>query len=159
MAAPRAGRETPPNPAGLRRRMRSDHVTAQTAQDVSALYEQLWNLRPPQCTGDQRTATDAAQALAAERGRLPPLAWDDIDTDTDSRHHTERVETGDDLDEIAIERALAGDGVHFEHLTPAEQDDVVRRLTERGRSIRDIAQQLATTTRTISRRRTSINAA
>jgi DNA-binding NarL/FixJ family response regulator len=38
-------------------------------------------------------------------------------------------------------------------LTAAEQAEVVRRLTERGKSLRDIADQLATTTRTISRRR------
>jgi hypothetical protein len=143
--------------AGLRRSMLSDSVTAQTAQDVSDLYEQLWNRRPPQST-DQRAA-DTARASAADRGWLPPLAWDDIDTDTDPRNHAERVETDGDLDEIAIERALAGDGVHLELLTPAEQDEVVRRLTERGKSIRDIAQQLATTKRTMSRRRASINAA
>jgi DNA-binding NarL/FixJ family response regulator len=112
--------------------MQSDSVTAQTARKVSATYEQLWNLRPPQAAQDQRAATDAARAFAAERA---------------------------ELDEIAVERALAGDGVHLEHLTPAEQHEVVRRLTERGKSIRDIAQQLATTNRTISRRRASINAA
>ncbi|MCR8526421.1 hypothetical protein NPM17_26380, partial [Escherichia coli] len=71
----------------------------------------------------------------------------------------EHAVTTDNIDEIAIERALAGDGVRLEHLTVAEQDEVVRRLTERGKSIRDIAQQLATTKRTISRRRASINAA
>jgi DNA-binding NarL/FixJ family response regulator len=153
--AARLGRSS----AGLRRSMLSDSVTAQTAQDVSALYEQLWNLRPPQSTDDQRTAANAARTFAAERGWLPPLAWDDIDTDPDPQHHAEPVETDGDLDEIAIERALAGDGVRLEHLTPAEQDEVVRRLTERGKSIRDIAHQLATTKRTISRRRASINAA
>lgn len=145
--------------ASLRRSMQSASVTAQTAQHVNDLYEQLWNLRPPQSTDDQRAAADAARAFAAERGWLPPLAWDDIDTDPDPQHHTEHAETDDDLDEIAIERALAGDGVRLDHLTPAEQKEVVRRLTERGKSIRDIAQQLATTKRTISRRRASINAA
>lgn len=153
--AARLGRSS----AGLRRSMLSDSVTAQTAQDVSALYEQLWNRRPPQSTDAQCAAADAARAYAAERGWLPPLAWDHIDTDPDRHHHAKRVETDGDLDEIAIERALAGDGVRLEHLTPAEQDEVVRRLTERGKSIRDIAQQLATTKRTISRRRASINAA
>jgi hypothetical protein len=147
------------SPAGLRRSMLSDAVTAQTAQDVSDLYEQLWNLSPPQSTDDQRAAADAARAFAGERGWLPPLAWDDIDTDPDARHHTQHEETDDDVDEVAIERALAGDGVRLEHLTPAEQNEVVRRLTGRGKSIRDIAQQLATTKRTISRRRASINAA
>ena len=153
--AARLGRSS----AGLRRSMLNDSITAQTAQDVSALYEQLWNLHPPQSTDDQRAAADAARAFAAERGWLLPLAWDDIDTDPDPRHHTEDAGTDDDLDEIAIERALAGDGVRLQHLTPAEQDEVIRRLTERGKSIRDIAHQLATTKRTISRRRASINAA
>jgi hypothetical protein len=108
------------SPANLRRSMLSDSVTAQTARDVSALYEKLWNLRPPQSTDDQRAAADAARAFAAERGWLPPLAWDDIDTDPDPRHHTENAEADDDLDEIAIERALAGDDVRLEHLTLAE---------------------------------------
>lgn len=97
--------------------------------------------------------------LRRRTGWLPPLAWDDIDTDPEPQHHAWRVEKDDDLDEIAIERALAGDGVRLEHLTPAEQDEVVRRLSERGKSIRDIADQLATTKRTISRRRAAISAA
>jgi hypothetical protein len=84
--------------------MLSSAVTARTAQDVDALYEQLWNLRLPQSTDDQRASADAARVFAAERGWLPPLAWDDIDTDSEPRHHIERAET-DDLDEIAIDRA------------------------------------------------------
>lgn len=92
-------------------------------------------------------------------GLAAPMAWDDIDTDPDPRHHTQRADTEGHLDEIAIERALAGDGVRLEHLTSAEQDEVVRRLTIRVKSISDIAQQLATTKRTVSRRRAAINAA
>ncbi|NEK84754.1 helix-turn-helix domain containing protein [Blastococcus saxobsidens] len=152
--AARLGRSS----ASLRRSMLSDSVTAQTAREVSAVYEQLWNARPPESTDEQRAAADAARAFAADRGWLPPLAWDDIENDPAPQHHAETVET-DGLDEIAIERALAGDGVRLEHLTVAEQDEVVRRLTERGKSIRDIAEQLATTKRTVSRRRASINAA
>ena len=152
--AARLGRSS----ASLRRSMLSDSVTAQTAQDVSALYEQLWDLRPPQSTDDQRAAADAARTLAAERGWRPPLAWEDIDTEPDPQPNTVPAGT-DDLDEVAIERALAGDGVRLEHLTLAEQHEVVRRLTERGKSIRDIAHQLATTKRPVSRRRASISAA
>ena len=139
--------------------MRGDFVTAQTAHNVSALYEQLWDRRPPRSTDDQRTFPDAARAPAAERGWLPPLAWDDIDTDPDPRHRAVPTGRDGDLDEVAIERALAGDGVRLKHLIPTEQGEVVRRLTDRGESIRDIAQQLATTERTISRRRAAINAA
>ena len=54
--------------ASLRRSLLSDFVTAKTAQDVSALYEQLWDRRPPRLTDDQRTFSDAARALAADVG-------------------------------------------------------------------------------------------
>ncbi|MDX6432336.1 MAG: hypothetical protein QOE54_4702, partial [Streptosporangiaceae bacterium] len=48
-----------------------------------------------------------------------------------------------------------GDGIRLDDLTAAEQAELVRRLTERGKSIRDIADQLATTKRTVTRRRES----
>ena len=44
-------------------------------------------------------------------------------------------------------------------LTHAEQAEAIRRLTERGKSLRQIAEQLATTTRTVSRRRGTASAA
>jgi DNA-binding NarL/FixJ family response regulator len=62
----------------------------------------------------------------------------------------------DDLDEIAIERALIGDGIALAQLTRVEQLEVVRRLTEQGQSIADIAARLATSTATVSRRRASL---
>lgn len=66
----------------------------------------------------------------------------------------------EEIDEIAIERAVSGrHRVRLYDLTPAEQDEAVRRLTERGKSIRDIAEHLATTERTISRRRAALNTA
>lgn len=46
--------------------MPSDAVTVRTAQDVTTLYEQLWNLRPPHSTDDQSAAPEAARAFAAE---------------------------------------------------------------------------------------------
>lgn len=66
----------------------------------------------------------------------------------------------EEIDEIAIERAVSGrHRVRLHDLTPAEQDEAVRRLTERGKSIRDIAEHLATTERTIYRRRAALSAA
>jgi DNA-directed RNA polymerase specialized sigma24 family protein len=94
------------------------------------------------------------RALAAGQGWLPPLAWDDIDSDP--APNTPGAEPDpDELDEIATDRAVAGDRIRLTELTPAEQAEVVRRRTERGKSLRDIADQLATTTRAISRRRRS----
>lgn len=145
-------------PNSLERSMATESVTARTAHDVARLYEQLWNARPPQATSDQRAAADAAQAHAAAQGWMPPLAWDDIDSDTTPPAQTSGFPRND-IDEVAVERALAGDGVFYDDLTSAEQEEVIRRLTSQGRSIRDIATQLVTTKRTVSRRRASIGAA
>ncbi|MFD2093354.1 helix-turn-helix domain containing protein [Blastococcus deserti] len=145
-------------PTSLRRSMTSQSVTARTAHEVATLYERLWNSRPPRMTGEQCAAADAARAHAAARGWLPPLAWDDIDTDT-LPPAIAGASQRNDLDEIAVERAFAGDHITYHDLTTVEQQEVVRRLTARGSSIRDIAAQLGTTKRTVSRRRASFGAA
>jgi hypothetical protein len=142
-------------PSSLRRSMTSWSVTARTAQDVAALYERLSHSAPPRVGCEQRAAADAARTHAAAQGWQPPLAWDNIDTDPPPQPAREDPPS-DELDEIAIERALTGDGIRYNDLTPAEQEQVVHRLTEQGRSIRDIATQLATTKRTVSRRRATV---
>ena len=134
-------------------------VTAHTAHEVVSLYEQLWNTTPPQATSEQRAAADAARAYAAGQGWLTPLAWDDIDTDPTPLAAPADGSRRNDIDEIAVERALAGDGLIYDDLTSAEQQEVIRRLTARGKSIRDIAGQLATAKRTVSRHRASLGAA
>jgi hypothetical protein len=144
-------------PASLRRTMRASHVTAHTARAVRDLDERLWNSQPPSATKAQRLASDAARAHAAQRGWRPRLAWDDIENDAEPNPDQPDSSNPDDLDEIAIERAIAGDTQV--RLTDAEQREVVRQLTERGRSIRVIAELLATSKRTVSRRRRQISAA
>jgi hypothetical protein len=72
---------------------------------------------------------------------------------------TARGTDPDEIDEIAVERAVAGDGIRLNQLTPDEHAEAVRRLTEHGKSIRDIANQLNTTKRTVSRRREAVHAA
>ena len=113
----------------------------------------------PQATSEQRAAADTAQAHAAAGGWPPPLAWDNIDTDRTPPALTAGRSRRIDLDEIAVERALAGDHITYDDLTAVEQQEVVRLLTARGSSIRDIAAQLGTTKRTVSRRRASLGAA
>jgi hypothetical protein len=141
-------------PSNLRRTMISDTVTTRTALIVSDLYNELWDIEPPHTTQDDRDASAAARRTAKDQGWAPPLAWDDIDTDPHPNTAPATPDPGD-LDEIAIERAIAGDSIRLLDLTPAEQAEVVDRLTKSGKSIRDIATQLATTTRTVSRRRES----
>ena len=146
-------------PNSLHRSMTGRLVTAGTAQEVATLYEQLWHIRPPRMTDEQRAAADAAQAHAAAQGWLPPLAWDDIDSDPTPPAAVAGASQRSDMDQIAVERALAGDHITYDDLTTVEQQEVIRRLTARGSSIRDIAAQLGTTKRTVSRRRASFGAA
>jgi transposase-like protein/lambda repressor-like predicted transcriptional regulator len=145
--AERLGRDR----ANFRQALFTDEVTARTAGDVAALYNQLWNTRPkPETPRGERAVADAL-AMAAQRQWLTPMAWDDIDTDPEPP--TPPSDALDDIDEIAIELALGGHSIRLSQLPPTEQDEVVRRLTENGKSVRDIAEQLATSTRTVSRRR------
>ncbi len=140
-------------PNSVHRSMTSRTVTARTAHEVASLYEGLWNTRPPRATGEQRSAADAAQAHAAAQGWPPPLAWDDIDTDPTPPAMTASPSRRNDMDEIAVARAVAGDNISYEDLSAVEKQEVVRRLTARGSSIRDIATLLGTTKRTVSCRR------
>jgi hypothetical protein len=103
--------------------MTSARVTAITAQQVSGLYQRLWDVQPPHATSAQRAAIDTSRAQAHRHGGYPPLAWDDIDTDP---HRPDEIQLDDAPDEIAIERAIAGDGIRLDHLTP--------RRTRRGRA-------------------------
>jgi hypothetical protein len=137
--------------------MNRPRVNAATARQVADLYTALWDKTPPLATGAQRDASAKARATAQQHGWPPPLSWDDIDTDPDPDPHPPPTTTDNDIDEIAVERAVAGDGVRLAHLNAAEQAEVIRRLTEGGKSLRDIAEQLATTTRTVSRRRSRNN--
>ncbi|MCV2489779.1 helix-turn-helix domain containing protein [Geodermatophilus sp. YIM 151500] len=145
-------------PNSLHRSMTGESVTASTAHDVATLYQRLWDVPSPRLTGGQRAAADAARAHAATQGWQPPLAWDDIDTDPTPPAPATRLPQRDDIDEIAVERALAGDNITYDDLTSVEQQEVIRRLSARGTSNRDTAAQLGATKRTISRRRASLGA-
>ncbi len=138
------------NLSSLNRSMTAGRVLAGTAEQVRALYNQLWLIAPPHTTPAQRAQRDKARTWAREQGWPSPLAWDDIDTDSSIPNQPVNA---NDIDEIAVQRAVAGDGIQLRDLTNAEQTEAVRRLTEHGKSIRDIAELLATTTRTVSRRR------
>lgn len=143
-------------PSSVKRTMTADRVLASTADLVRNLYEQLCLSLPPETTPEQAAAATTARVSAQADGWLPPLAWDDIDRDEKVPHAPTCPR---DIDQIAVDRAVSGDGIRLRDLTNAEQTEAIRMLTERGKSIRDIAEQLATTTRTVSRRRGAIRAA
>lgn len=136
--------------SSLTRTMTAPTVTAGTAAAIRDLYDRAWSTPPPHTT--EQAAARAARTYRARRGWHPPLAWDDIDLDAGPRR-TDLPRDPVDIDEIAVERALAGDGVQLRHLTPSERRVVIHYLTTRGQSLRDIADRLATTPRTIARHR------
>lgn len=144
------------SPSNLARTRRSSQVAAATAFQIAALYERLSPHGPPERTPQQHRAAERARAQATAHGWPAPLAWDDIDHDPDPPQTPLAATTpADDLDEIVLERVLRGDRIALSALTPAEQNEAVRRLTARGCSVPAIAEQLHTTTRTVSRRRTA----
>lgn len=61
--------------------MRRDMVGAATHRAVADLYERLWDVEPPRATHRDKIAYTRALNFAKRNGWLPPLAWDDIDTD------------------------------------------------------------------------------
>jgi len=167
----------------LERTLTCQQVTVATAQRVSDVYEQLGSHPPAEDIRTRRAAADATREWAISAGWLAPLAWDDIDNDPDpgptgcpgsvapdatpgtghpsATPHPD-VDLGDlgdldDIDEVAVERAMAG-ALPVIDLTAAEVDEVVRRLTGRGHSLREIAQRLRTSSRTVSRRRRTVAA-
>ncbi len=60
-------------------------TTATVSRDmhdgVSVLYEKTWNLRPPERSGAERRAADAARRRAAARGWPAPMGLDDDQID------------------------------------------------------------------------------
>lgn len=68
-------------PQSLSAMLNQAEVRADTYRQVVSLYDALWDVPPPQRTPSERGAVSRARGLAATRGWVSPLAWDDIDTD------------------------------------------------------------------------------
>jgi hypothetical protein len=54
-----------------------DDLAANLMPAVAAVYDRLWDLRPPAETAADRRDAQATAAFAARQGWAPPLAWDD----------------------------------------------------------------------------------
>ena len=122
------------------------YVDLRVHDDIAALYDELWDQQPPTHTRAQRVGRSYALTVARRHGWLPPLAWDDIDTDPAPPTAGQEPL----LDEIAIELALAGPNVR---LTRDERLEATRRGTERGLSLTQLSDLLGVDVRTIDRDR------
>ena len=122
------------------------YVDIRVHDDIAALYDELWDQQPPTHTRAQRVGRSYALTVARRHGWLPPLAWDDIDTDPAPPTAGQEPL----LDAIAIELALAGQNVR---LTRDERLEATRRGTERGLSLTQLSDLLGVDVRTIDRDR------
>jgi hypothetical protein len=55
------------------------NVQPDTARRVAAVYDRLWDKRPPRRTMGERMIYTRTVRWAEAEGWLPPMAWDDID--------------------------------------------------------------------------------
>lgn len=61
--------------------MKSDRIGAGLHRRIAELYDELWDQTPPHEEWHDAAAYTRTLNYAKKKGFLPPLAWDDIDTD------------------------------------------------------------------------------
>lgn len=133
--------------------MQRDQVFARTHRQVAALFDELWDQLPPREKWHDKIAYSRSIGYAKARRWLPPLAWDDIDTDEEPPV----VEgDGDPVDEVAVDLACAGERVR---LSVAERRVAIARLTAAGYADAAIAERLRLASRTVLRIRTELGLA
>ncbi|MFT4284318.1 MAG: helix-turn-helix domain-containing protein [Protaetiibacter sp.] len=131
--------------------LRAERIQADTYRAIARVYETYWDVPAPTATARQRVAADAARRLAVRNGWVPPLAWDDIDTDPQVpvvELDAGELDEGELVDEIAIELACAGERVA---LTARERELAHAQLEERGYSAKEIARTLGIADRTVAK--------
>lgn len=105
--------------------MQREHIGAGNHRTIAALYDELWDVDPPKDEWRDKIAYTRSLRFAQERRWLPPLAWDDIDTDPEPPIADQDT---DSVDEVAVELAIDGEHVR---LTKAEHIEIVRRCHAR----------------------------
>lgn len=127
-------------------RTRADRITAFNARRIAALFDELE-------TKDGPSAHTRTRALRA--GYAPPAAWDEDtidDPDAQPFVAAEVPRDADDVDEVAVLRAVAHGATH-DDLTIAERRTVVEQLARAGWSDAEVGEWLGVTARTVERDR------
>lgn len=112
-------------------------VLRSTAERVNAVYDEMSMQLPPNETTKQKRDVSYSRTVARKHRWDPPLAWEGVDIDDPAaRPDHGPARFGDDVDEVAVLRALDGDITV--RLTRADRFEIVRRARARGWSLHDI---------------------
>jgi hypothetical protein len=125
--------------------MSQRYVTVRSHLKIAALYDQMWNEAPPLATPMERAVYARTIRLARQHRWLPPLAWDDIDNDTEPPVADRDTEP----DETAIDLAVRGEAAV--RLTHTEKCIAVRRLHAERFSDSAIAARIRVASATVMR--------
>lgn len=116
-------------------------VSAVRAAQISAMYDELWDQRPPLSNKGDRVSYARARSEARARGFHPPLAWDDDEIDNPkAKPQTGRTrDTRVIVDEVVVERLKAGQSVPTNRI---EQRTALAELVAEGVPTAEIAKRL-----------------
>jgi lambda repressor-like predicted transcriptional regulator len=78
----------------LQRTMQRTRTTAEVAELVARVFDELWDVDPVPTTVPERIGIARTRGWAKRQGWLPALAWDDIDNDPDPAAVIERCKMG-----------------------------------------------------------------
>ncbi|GAA4492399.1 hypothetical protein GCM10023171_37450 [Microbacterium panaciterrae] len=136
-------------PRPLSGALAGQNVLSEIHTTIAAVYEELWDQHPPIETYGQRLSYGSTIARASRNGWLPPLAWDDIDTDDEPP----AVDHAPVIDHVAIHLALRGERVG---LTEQERAIVLAQAGERQLKKRELAEIVGVTVRHVGRLRAAV---
>lgn len=121
-------------------------VLKSTADLIDSAYESLSMSVPPTDTLPRRQVVSRTRNLAARRGWVPPLAWDDIDDPHElpatyilADLRIDKTSTASHADEVTVERVLAGEW--RTPTTKADRVEVVARWRAQGRSLAELGRR------------------
>lgn len=143
------------HPDNVSKFMESDGVMMRTHRRVAALYDEMWNTPAPTETHNQRVQVSRIKNRARGLGWVPPMGWDDIDTDPEPPVD-DLEDFGDYIDQVAVARALEGIPTN---LTRHERREAVRIGHSRHWSDSLIGSRLGVDGKTIANDRAHLNLA
>lgn len=132
--------------------MSSSAVTVRRHREVADLYERLWQTPPPKATSAEAGSVTRARRYARQRRWLPPLAWDDIDTDQEPPIIDSDSTSA--VDDVVVQLVVAGDAIR---LNKAERRAVVTELYRLNLSDQAIADRSHMAARTVLRIREELH--